>query len=95
MKKAIVMAAVAVAALATAGLAMASGEEDAKKAGCLGCHAVDAKKMGPSYKSVAAKFAGKKDTDLVAAIKAAKPHGSVKVSDGDLKEISAWILTLK
>jgi len=68
MKKAIVMAAVAVAALATAGLAMASGEEDAKKAGCLGCHAVDAKKMGPSYKSVAAKFAGKKDTDLVAAI---------------------------
>jgi cytochrome c len=93
--KSIVMTAVTVAALATAGIATAGGEDDAKKAGCLGCHAVDTKKMGPAYKEVAAKFAGKKDTDLVAAIKAAKPHASLKVSDGDLKEISAWILTLK
>ena len=93
--KSIVMTAVAVAALATAGIATAGGEEDAKKAGCLGCHDVAVKKMGPAYKEVAAKFAGKKDTDLVAAIKAAKPHASVKASDGDLKEIAAWILTLK
>ena len=92
--KSIVMTAVAVAALATAGIATAGGEDDAKKAGCLGCHAVDTKKMGPAYKEVAAKFAGKKDTDLVAAIKAAKPHASLKASDEDLKEIASWILKL-
>ena len=74
--KSIVMTAVAVAALAAAGMANAAGEEDAKKAGCLNCHAVDAKKMGPAFKEVGAKFKGKKDTDVVAAIKAAKPHAS-------------------
>jgi cytochrome c len=93
--KSIVMTAVTVAALATAGIATAGGEDDAKKAGCLGCHAVDTKKMGPAYKEVAAKFAGKKDTDLVVAIKAAKPHASLKASDDDLKSISGWILSLK
>jgi cytochrome c len=93
--KSIVMTAVAVAALATAGIAAASGESDAKKAGCLNCHAVDTKKVGPAFKDVGAKFAGKKDTDIVAAVKAAKPHASLKASDGDLKAIAAWILTLK
>ena len=93
--KSIVMTAVTVAALASAGLASAAGEEDAKKAGCLNCHAVDAKKVGPAFKEVGAKFAGKKDTDVVAAIKAAKPHASIKASDDDLKGIAAWILTLK
>jgi len=93
--KSILMTAVAVAALAAAGLANAAGEEDAKKAGCLNCHAVDAKKMGPAFKDVGAKFKGKKDTDVVAAIKAAKPHASSKASDDDLKAIASWILTLK
>jgi cytochrome c len=93
--KSIVMTAVAVAALATAGIATASGESDAKKAGCLNCHAVDTKKVGPAFKDVAAKFAGKKDTDVVAAVKAAKPHASLKAPDGELKEIAGWILTLK
>jgi len=93
--KLIVMTAVTVAALASAGLASAAGEEDAKKAGCLNCHAVDTKKVGPAFKEVGAKFAGKKDADVVAAIKAAKPHASLKASDDDLKSISAWILTLK
>ena len=93
--KSIVMTAVVVAALASAGLASAAGEDDAKKAGCLNCHAVDTKKVGPAFKEVGAKFAGKKDTDVVAAVKAAKPHASIKASDDDLKSISAWILTLK
>jgi cytochrome c len=93
--RSIVMTAVAVAALASAGLANASGEEDAKKAGCLNCHAVDTKKVGPAFKEVAAKFKGKKDTDVVAAIHAAKPHASLKASDETLKEIASWVLTLK
>ena len=93
--KSIVLAAIAVAALASAGLASAAGEEDAKKAGCLNCHAVDTKKIGPAFKDVAAKFSGKTAADVVAALKAAKPHASVKASDDDLKGIAAWILTLK
>ena len=93
--KSIVMAAIAVAALASAGLANAAGEEDAKKAGCLNCHAVDTKKIGPAFKDVAAKFQGKSAADLVAALKAAKPHASLKASDDDLKGIAGWILTLK
>ena len=93
--KSIVMTAVVVAALASAGVANAAGEEDAKKAGCLTCHAVDTKKMGPAFKDVSAKFKGKKDTDVVAALKAAKPHASLKASDDDLKGIAGWILTLK
>ena len=93
--KSMVMTAVAVAALAVAGLANAADEADAKKAGCLNCHGVDAKKIGPGFKDIGAKFKGKKDTDVVAAIKAAKPHEKLKTSDDDLKDISGWILTLK
>ncbi len=93
--KAMVMTAVAVAVLANAGLAAAAGEDDAKKAGCLNCHAVDTKKIGPAFKDVAAKFKGKKDSDVVAALHAAKPHASIKASDEDLKQIASWILTLK
>lgn len=93
--KSIVMTAVAVTALAAAGLANAAGEEDAKKAGCLNCHAVDAKKVGPSFKDVGVKFKGKTDADVLAAVKAAKPHASLKTSDADIKGISSWILTLK
>jgi cytochrome c len=93
--KSIVVTAVVVAALASAGLASASGEEDAKKAGCLNCHAVDKKKVGPAFKDVAAKFSGKSSADVIAAMHAAKPHKSVKASDDTLKEIASWILTLK
>ena len=93
--KSIVVTAVVVAALASAGLASASGEEAAKKAGCLNCHAVDKKKVGPAFKDVAAMFKGKKDTDVVAAFHAQKPHASSKASDDTLKEIASWILTLK
>lgn len=49
--------ALAAAALAVAGIAQA---DDAllAKGGCLACHKVDAKLVGPSYKDVAAKYAG-------------------------------------
>ena len=92
--KSIVIAAVLAAGLAAAGTANAQ-EALAKSSGCMTCHDVATKKMGPAFKEVSVKFKGKKDTDVVAAIKAAKPHASSKASDDDLKGISAWILTLK
>jgi cytochrome c len=82
-------------ALTAAGVAQAQdGAALAQKSGCMTCHAVDAKKMGPSFKDVAAKFKGKTDKDVVAATKAAKPHASIKASDDDLQALSKWILSL-
>jgi len=84
-----------VAALTAAGMAQAQdGAALAQKSGCLTCHAVDTKKIGPSFKDVAAKFKGKSDADVVAAVKAAKPHASSKASDADLQALAKWILSL-
>lgn len=85
----------AAAALFAAGMAQAQdGAALAQKSGCMNCHAVDAKKMGPSFKDVSAKFKGKSDADVVAAVKASKPHASTKASDDDLKSLGKWILSL-
>ena len=70
------------------------GEALAKSSGCLNCHAVDTKKVGPAYKDVAKKFKGKPRTDVIAAMRAASVHSSVKVSDKDLSEIIEWIQKL-
>jgi cytochrome c len=89
--KAIVMAAVA-AGLFVAGTASAQDNAAlAQKSGCMTCHAVDTKKMGPSFKDAAAKLKGKSDADVVAAIKGSKAHGSVKAPDDDLKALGKWI----
>jgi cytochrome c len=93
--KLITIAMVAAVGLAGAGFAQAEdGAALAQKSGCMTCHAVDAKKMGPSFKDLSAKFKGKSDADVVAAIKASKRHGSVKASDDDLKALGKWILSL-
>jgi cytochrome c len=93
--KLITIAMVSAVGLAAAGIAQAEdGAALAQKSGCMTCHAVDAKKMGPAFKDVAAKFKGKSDADVVAAIKASKRHSSVKASDADLSAIGKWILSL-
>jgi cytochrome c5 len=51
-------AAVATAPAAAATPANAAAEDLLQKSGCLACHAVDKKVLGPSYKEVAAKYAG-------------------------------------
>lgn len=93
--KAIVMAAaLATGVLATGAAYADDGEALAKSSGCLNCHAVDTKKVGPAYKDVAKKFKGKPRADVMAAMKAAPVHASVKVSDKDLSEIAEWIQKL-
>jgi cytochrome c len=93
--KRIVIAMVAAAGLVAAGSAQAqSGAELAQKSGCMTCHAVDAKKMGPSFKDLGAKFKGKSDADVVAAIKASKPHASSKASDADMMALAKWIKSM-
>lgn len=59
MKKLALTLGLAIAAAATFGNAQAEeGLELAKKSGCLACHAVDKKVVGPAWKDVAEKYKG-------------------------------------
>jgi cytochrome c len=93
--KSFLIAAVAVASVALAGAAQAS-EALAKEKGCLACHAIDKKKMGPSYKDVAAKFKGKADAEamLVTQLTTAKGHPKVKADEAEVKTLVKWILAM-
>ena len=93
--KSIMIAAVVAVGMATAGTASAQ-EALAKSSGCLNCHAVDTKKMGPSFKDTAAKYKGKADAEatLVTAITTAKGHPQVKASPDDVKAVVKWVLAM-
>jgi cytochrome c len=93
--KLLAMTLVASIGLAAGNLAHAQ-EALAKSSGCLNCHAVDTKKMGPSFKDVAAKYKGKADAEamLVAKISDAKGHPAVKVSADDVKSLVKWVLSM-
>jgi cytochrome c len=84
---------VAAAALAINGGAWASADL-AKSSGCLNCHDVSAKKMGPAFKDVAAKNKGKADAAqaIVAKLKSGKGHPPAKASEADLTTIVKWVL---
>jgi len=97
MNKSLAMGVVAIAALAATGMASAQDAEAlAKSSGCLNCHAVDAKKMGPSFKDTAAKYKGKADAQatLAAKITGAKGHPAVKASGDDVNNILKWVLAM-
>lgn len=93
------VAAVAVSAPALADEAMAK----AKK--CSSCHAMDKTKVGPSYKAIAAKYAGNKDA--AAKLEGVVAKGgkgsfgdtpmppSAGVSADEAKQLVAWILSVK
>ena len=93
--KSIVIAAAAAAALLGAGTASAN-EALAQKSGCMTCHAVDAKKVGPAFKSIAAKFKGQADAEkkIVDQLKAGKGHPAVKTSDADTVALVKWVLAM-
>ena len=75
----------------------ASAQEDlAKSSGCLNCHATDTKKMGPSFKEIAAKYKGNADAaaKLETSLTTAKGHPAVKASAADVKSLVKWILAM-
>ena len=74
----------------------------AQKNACLACHAVDRKMVGPSFQSVATKYAGQKDAETQLA-ESIKKGGSGKwgpipmpaqaaLSQGDAQTLAAWVL---
>jgi cytochrome c5 len=97
-----VAAAPAASAPAAAG---ASAEQLLQKNGCLACHAVDKKVIGPAYKDVAAKFGA--DKNALALLAQKVKGGSVgtwgqvpmppnpQVSDADLQTMLKFILSQK
>ncbi len=76
----------------------------AKAKGCLACHSVDKKVVGPAYKDVAHKYTAA-DTDKLAQkiLKGGSgsfgpvpmPPNAAKVSEAEAKQLVQWILTLK
>ena len=102
MKTRIALATLAVAFAATPALA---NEELAKKSGCMACHAVDKKIVGPAYKEVAAKYKGDAKAEAMLVEKVKKggvgtwgqipmpPNAAV--SDADVKTLVKWVLSQK
>ena len=84
--KSMLLVSLVAAGLAVAGAANAAGEAElAQKSGCMACHAADTKKVGPSFKDIAAKYKGKADADaaLVTALDTGKGHSKSKASSDD------------
>ena len=97
----LVLAVAAGFAVATlAGPAFTSAAEDIMtKAKCSGCNTATTTKKGPSFASIAAKYAGKPDPTpaIVDMLKTGSKddHNKVVASDADLKAIAAIVLTSK
>ncbi|MFO1324616.1 MAG: hypothetical protein U1F15_11200 [Burkholderiales bacterium] len=93
MRSMIVVGLVAAAGLCATGAASAQ-EALAKSSGCLNCHDVSAKKIGPAFKEIAAKYKGKADAQatLVAKLSSAKGHPEVKAKGDDLNALVKWVL---
>ena len=91
--------------LIAAGFALAAtlpafaSEDLAKSSGCLACHNVSGKKMGPGFKEVAAKYKDDaKATEKITAMlegKGEKKHPSTKASDADKEALAKWVMSLK
>ena len=99
------IAVVSTLALALAALPALANEELAKKSGCLACHGIATKIVGPSYKEVAAKY--KTDKDAAAKLFKKVKEGGVgvwgqvpmppnsTVEDEDIKTLVKWVLSQK
>jgi cytochrome c len=77
-----------------AAMPAAATEAMAKADGCMNCHAVDTKKVGPAFKEVAAKYKGKADAEatLVAKLSSGQGHPATKAKPDDVKSIVKWVL---
>ena len=72
---------------------------------CMACHAVDKKLVGPSYKDVAAKYAGQMDGAAKLEAKVLKGGAGVwgpvpmpanaQVTPTEAKQLVAWVLAQK
>jgi cytochrome c len=82
-----------------------ANEKLAQSSGCMTCHGIDKKIIGPAFKEVAAKYRNDKTAEA-ALIKKVKAGGkgvwgetpmppNAHVKDEDIKTLVQWILSLK
>jgi len=92
--KSILIAVAVTLSLAMAGAANAQ-EALAKSAGCMNCHDVNTKKVGPSFKDIATKYKGNADAEakIVGALTSGKGHPAVKANADDVKSLVKWVLS--
>jgi len=85
------------------GLAAANADL-AKSKNCMGCHAVNNKVLGPSFKDVAAKYAGQKGAQDQLVQKVMKGSSGVwgaiampanNVTDQEAQTLVKWVLSTK
>jgi len=78
--------------------------ELAKQNTCMGCHAMDRKVVGPSYKAIATRYQGQPRTQMVDTLANKIRLGgggawgvvvmpaNTKISEADAKKLAEWIL---
>jgi cytochrome c len=103
MKK--IVAAAVVAGLMGSGAAFAADAQTlAQSKGCLACHAIDKKVVGPAYKEVAAKYKTDKTAEAKLVEKVQKGGAGVwgqmpmppqSVTPAEAKTLVAWVLSQK
>lgn len=103
MKKLLTMT-LTLAAFAASTPAMADLKLAADK-NCMSCHSVEKKVVGPSYKDIAAKYAGQKDAIDMLAGKIQKGGAGVwgpipmpanaQVNAAEAKSLATWVMSLK
>jgi cytochrome c len=105
MKRSMIAIGVVLAAAAAASAPASANEQLAQKHGCLACHAIDKKLVGPSYKDVAAKYRADKGAEAKLSEKVKKGGVGVwgqipmppnaAVPDADIHALVKWILSQK
>ncbi len=98
MKKALMLLVVGLVSVSFA------SQQLAQQKGCNACHAMNAKKVGPSYADIAKKYAGKSDAVDYLANKIKNggvgvwgniPMPRQNVTDAEAKQLAQWILSVK
>lgn len=102
--KVLIAAAAVLGTLSAAPAFADAGADLAKAKGCLACHAVDKKLVGPAYKDVAAKYAGDKTAVAKLAEKIQKggvgvwgqiPMPANNVTADEAKTMAEWVMAQK
>lgn len=104
MKKIVMVCLSAAALISTSAMASA---DLAKSKNCMTCHSVSNKVIGPSFKDVAAKYAGQKDAENKLVQKVLKGSSGVwggpssvmpanpQVSEAEARTLVKWVLSQK
>lgn len=93
------------AASALASSVVFANADMAKAKNCMACHAIESKLVGPSYKDVAAKYAGQKDAEDKLTKKVLKGGSGVwgvvpmpanaQVTEAEARTLVKWVLSQK